>query len=86
MNQLHQLTRYAIVKDLLGTAAALPAGQVVDVIPRGEANRVRFPDRPDPQALRRGYSFSTCDLLSLGMELKGVEPSTSGLQNRRSPN
>jgi len=25
-------------------------------------------------------------LLSLGMELKGVEPSTSGLQNRRSPN
>ena len=26
MNQLHQLTRYAVVKDLLGTAAALPAG------------------------------------------------------------
>ena len=63
-----------------------------DARPHGSCHRpvfIRLPDEALKRASQGALSFESALASPLPMfvvELKGVEPSTSGLQSRRSPN
>ena len=67
-----------------GTSAERPTGSLFVVsYPRARSSFIKVRFR---QVARATSRKPTLLRHSVGMELKGVEPSTSGLQNRRSPN